>query len=231
MLENPGVEIESTAAGGRYGPGEVVVCVGDSITWEPGGYVAAVRDLMAARFPEDPPKVINAGVGGDTVRQMLGRFDRDVLAHAPDRVVIMAGVADTVWQMGGRDDERPEARGSDPKQFGRAIEKMTQKAKAAGVDVVLCTPTYFEGNFGGDVVTANRIIEQKTQELERIADDLRLLVIPTGAVLKMAREDAAGAEAALHFTTDGFHPDARGHSLMALAVMAGLGYGRVAELI
>lgn len=38
--------------------------------------------------------VINAGIGGNTTAEMLARLQRDVLAHRPDLVVLMAGTND-----------------------------------------------------------------------------------------------------------------------------------------
>ncbi|MFP3905328.1 MAG: SGNH/GDSL hydrolase family protein [Armatimonadota bacterium] len=201
-----------------------VVFIGDSITYEPGGYVAGVRELLQARIPKDPPTVINAGVNGDTVVQMLARFDRDVIVHDPHWVSIMAGVADTVWQMGDRADTPPETQGSEPAEFGETVQEMVERARDAGAEVALCTPTRFEENFSGDTAAGNRIIKQKIRELEHIARDQQLLLIPTGAVLHKARKDAAETGDTLHFTPDGLHPDAYGHSLMALAVLAAFGY-------
>lgn len=40
------------------------------------------------------PTVINAGIPGDSTAEMLARVQRDVLAHRPDLVVLMAGTND-----------------------------------------------------------------------------------------------------------------------------------------
>lgn len=65
--------------------------MGDSLTW--GGYggdfVAEIRHLR----PDHD--IINAGVGGDTVVNLLARVDA-VLAHEPDGVFILVGVNDAV---------------------------------------------------------------------------------------------------------------------------------------
>ncbi|MFP3903498.1 MAG: SGNH/GDSL hydrolase family protein [Armatimonadota bacterium] len=210
---------------GLMTPGDTLVCTGDSITWEPGGYVDSVREILAARFPDDPPTVINAGVGSDTALQMLQRFDEDVLAHEPDLVSIMAGVADTVWQLVGRSDaQSPAEEGSEPDEFGQAVEEMTIRALDAGASVVLCTPTLFEENWGHDPSQGNRMIVAKTRHIERIAKEYGATIIPTAEVLRQAGDDAREAGRELHFTPDGFHPDEIGHALMTLAFVAALGY-------
>lgn len=42
----------------------------------------------------DHPLVINAGVSGNTTREMLARLETDVFAHRPDLVVLLAGTND-----------------------------------------------------------------------------------------------------------------------------------------
>ncbi|MFO7946119.1 MAG: SGNH/GDSL hydrolase family protein [Armatimonadota bacterium] len=217
--------MNNDASEGLMTAGDTLVCTGDSITWEPGGYVDSVREILAARFPDDPPTVINAGVGSDTALQMLQRFEDDVLAHDPDVVSIMAGVADTVWQLVGRSDaQSPAEEGSEPDEFGQAVEEMTTRALDAGASVVLCTPTLFEEHWSPDPAGGNRMIVAKTRHIERIAQEYGATIVPTAEVLKQARDDAREAGRELHFTPDGFHPDEVGHALMSLAFVAALGY-------
>ncbi len=69
-----------------------VVCLGDSLTAGQygGSYVEALRRLRPDLT------LINAGVGGDTVLNLLARLDRDVLAVAPDGVLLIAGGNDAI---------------------------------------------------------------------------------------------------------------------------------------
>ncbi len=217
--------MNNEASEGRMRAGDTLVCTGDSITWQPGGYVDSVREILAARFQASPPTVINAGVGSDTALQMLQRFDEDVLAHEPDVVSIMAGVADTVWQLVGRSDaQSPADEGSEPDEFGQAVEEMTTRALDAGASVALCTPTLFEENWSHEPAEGNRMIAAKTRHIERIAKEYGAIIIPTAEMLKQARDDAREAGRELYFTPDGFHPDETGHALMSLAFVAALGY-------
>lgn len=74
--------------------------------------------------------VINSGRIGDTVRDNIGRFERDVLAHRPDLVVWQLGTNDVVW--GGRPDQLLKS---------RVIEGV-KTLKAASTDVVLMDLQY-----------------------------------------------------------------------------------------
>ncbi len=69
-----------------------VVCFGDSLTW--GKYGGSYVDALALLKPADV--FINAGVGGDTVINLLRRLDEDVVAHEPDAVFVMVGANDAI---------------------------------------------------------------------------------------------------------------------------------------
>ncbi|MCC6616771.1 MAG: hypothetical protein IT320_25075 [Anaerolineae bacterium] len=69
-----------------------IVCLGDSLTW--GEYGGSYVDVLARLRPEH--SFINAGVGGDTVLNLLERLGRDVLRHEPDGVFVMVGGNDAI---------------------------------------------------------------------------------------------------------------------------------------
>lgn len=64
-----------------------IIFLGDSLTW--GGYGGDFVAEVAKQLPEH--EVINAGVGGDTVVNLLHRLEDDVLALDPDAVFVMVG--------------------------------------------------------------------------------------------------------------------------------------------
>lgn len=63
------------------------VFLGDSLTW--GGYGGNFVPLVADALPEH--QMINAGVGGDTVVNLLRRLDAVLEQHQPDAVFVMVG--------------------------------------------------------------------------------------------------------------------------------------------
>lgn len=54
-------------------------------------------------------KVINAGIGGNRVVDLLARLDDDVLAHRPGLVSIMIGINDTWRRFDSNDPTSTEA--------------------------------------------------------------------------------------------------------------------------
>jgi lysophospholipase L1-like esterase len=87
--------------------GQRVVFAGDSITDADRGafpalgqgWVRCFVDLVRYHHPERDIAWINRGVGGDVTRDLLARWERDVLAQRPDWVTLMIGINDCVGQM------------------------------------------------------------------------------------------------------------------------------------
>ena len=69
-----------------------LIFLGDSLTW--GGYGGNFVNEVKTRLPEHD--IINAGVGGNTVVNLLRRLEDDVLDHDPDGVFVMVGGNDSI---------------------------------------------------------------------------------------------------------------------------------------
>jgi lysophospholipase L1-like esterase len=69
-----------------------IVFLGDSLTW--GGYGGDFVAEVAAQMPEHT--ILNAGVGGDTVINLLRRVDDVISEMTPDAMFVMVGGNDAV---------------------------------------------------------------------------------------------------------------------------------------
>lgn len=68
------------------------VALGDSITY---GYPYTPQESWVEHFRRQSGwEVLNAGVSGDTFRDMYARVERDVLAHGPRLVILTGGTND-----------------------------------------------------------------------------------------------------------------------------------------
>jgi acyl-CoA thioesterase-1 len=112
-----------------------IVAIGSSSTFGAGAsspemsYPSRLEAELKALFPRVSIAVINSGVNGEIARDMLARFDDDVIAEKPDIVV---------WQLGSN---------SVLKQLPITPAKSTirqglAKLKAAGADIILMNPQY-----------------------------------------------------------------------------------------
>jgi acyl-CoA thioesterase I len=113
-----------------------IVAIGSSSTAGTGAtspaasYPARLETLLRERMPGvEMINVLNRGVGGEEVRDMIARFDRDVLAENPDLVL---------WQLGTNSvlQDRESNGNGPPLAAELALLKQT------GADVVLINPQY-----------------------------------------------------------------------------------------
>jgi lysophospholipase L1-like esterase len=81
-----------------------IVFFGDSLTEGTHGasYLAALQGLIAEAPGLSAVRLLNAGVGGDTVENLQRRLTTDVVPHSPDWVVVFIGTNDcTTWLVNG----------------------------------------------------------------------------------------------------------------------------------
>lgn len=136
---------------------ERIVFAGDSVTdmgsAQPVGeglfenvgrsYVRVVENMLAAYYPEVYVRVTNSGISGNTSRDLLARFDRDVVSLNPDYISICIGIND-VWR---RFDcpAIPES-AVDLAEYESNMREMIEKSKAIAKKVFVLTPYYMEPN-------------------------------------------------------------------------------------
>jgi lysophospholipase L1-like esterase len=113
----------------------VVVAIGSSSTAGAGAsspaanYPTRLEAELRAHFPNRSITVLNRGVNGEEVDDMLRRFDAGVIAAKPDLVL---------WQLGTNSVIRDHM--SD--DHGASIRSGLARLRAAGADVVLIDPQF-----------------------------------------------------------------------------------------
>ena len=142
-------------------------------------------------------RVLNRGVNGERSDEIERRFERDVIAHSPRAVVIIAGVND-VYQ--GRRAAEVIAR----------LRAMYALARAAGIGVV-----------AGTIVPYNTATTAQNDQMhavnawiaEEAGRDSNVLAVDTRAAVA-----APGNPDLLAASPDGLHPDVDGYRRMAKAL-------------
>ena len=107
------------------------------------GYVRVLESMFAAYYPEVFLRITNSGVSGNTSRDLLERFDRDVVELNPDWVSICIGRND-VW----RQFDTP-AMLSDhilPDEYEKNVEEMILKIKGRVKGIFILSPYIIEPN-------------------------------------------------------------------------------------
>ncbi len=114
-----------------------VVFFGDSITEAgaaPGGYIRLMEDMLNKQNLGNQYELIGAGISGNKVTDLYLRMEEDVLKKKPDIVVIYVGIND-IWH------KRLSGTGTDFVKYAEFYEAMVKKMQAAGIKVVVCTPS------------------------------------------------------------------------------------------
>ena len=202
--------------------GQKVLFIGDSITdcgrrdVNPpygSGYVALVRALVTARYPDLGLTFENRGIGGDTVRHLAERWEDDVIAERPDWLSVKIGIND-VWRSYG--SNRAEAVPID--EYEATYRNLLQSAvDATGCRLIVAEPYMIEPD------RANPMRAQM-DDYRRVA---RKLAAGFGAVNVRTQE---AFDAALetttpdHWANDRIHPNVEGHAIIALAFLRAIGW-------
>ncbi|MEZ5353236.1 MAG: GDSL-type esterase/lipase family protein [Bryobacteraceae bacterium] len=211
------------AAGAAFGQVRPIVALGDSVTLgvrRSPRVTASQRfsNLIGARLGRT---VINAGVGGDTTRELLARLDGDVLNRKPRAVMVMVGLNDASWveaAAGGGYVDRDAPR-VPLAEFEANLTQIARRIQSTGAKLVLLTPNpmtrryrYQRARFYQD----NDINDGVAPYAEAVRRVSRL----SGA----CTVDVFGAwvyrRAHTRWIPDGLHPNAAGHRLIADLVLA-----------
>lgn len=107
------------------------------------GYVRVIESMLSAYYPEVKIRVMNAGVSGDTSRDLLERFNRDVVGLNPDWVSVCIGIND-VW----RQFDTPAIIDGQvmPEEYKQNVEKMILAVKGNVKGIFILSPYYIEIN-------------------------------------------------------------------------------------
>ena len=107
------------------------------------GYVRLVESFLSAYYPDILTRVTNAGISGNTSRDLLARFDRDVVSLNPDWVSVCIGIND-VW----RQFDCPAIPDGQvmPAEYRDNLEKIILKVKDNVKGIFILSPYYIESN-------------------------------------------------------------------------------------
>ncbi len=105
------------------------------------GYVRELENLLCVWYPETVLRITNSGISGNTSRDLLARWERDVLNLRPQWVSICIGIND-VW----RQFDMPGAKecAVTPEEYESNLRQMISSAKPVCKGVILMTPYYME---------------------------------------------------------------------------------------
>ena len=107
------------------------------------GYAADLQSFLAIGYPDYNIRVINKGVSGNTSRDLVARFDTDVLPYKPENLLICIGIND-VWRQFDTPLITEDA--CTPEEYESNLENIIERAKPFVKKLILVTPYYIEEN-------------------------------------------------------------------------------------
>ncbi len=207
--------------------GDRVAIVGDSIT-EQKLYSVAVEVYLLTAVPELDLKAMQFGWSGETAGGLLGRMANDLLPWRPDVVTLCYGMNDGGYRAY---DERIGA------AYGTNLARIVGALQQAGASVVVGSPGAVDSfHFRGGGPTAavyNTALGRLTEIAKQVAESHQCGFADVHAPMMRVMEEAKAARGASYPVagTDGVHPGANGHLVMAYAFLRGLGLdGRIGAI-
>ncbi len=206
----------------RFSAGEKIVFIGDSIT-DAGrrqdappygtGYVSLVRAAMLARYPQLELGIVNAGIGGNTARDLHARWETDALAEKPHWLSVKIGINDVWRAFANRPDEAVPL--DEYTNTLRAL--LTRATSGGGTRLILMTPYLIEANRDDPM---RRTMEQYGAAVKGLAVEFDAVCVDTQG----AFDTVLAHTPALFWADDRIHPGLPGHAVLALAWLRAVGF-------
>jgi lysophospholipase L1-like esterase len=199
-----------------------IVAFGDSIT-APRKGVVTYSDVLRETFKQKNVEVINAGIGGNTTEHAKKRFEKDVLTHSPDLVIIQFGNNDAavdVWK------DPPATSPRVPlTDYIKNLTEMIATLRARNTKVILVTPLptrwteKLKGMYGkppydpNDPDGFNFLKKEYIAGLRKVGKQNRVPIVDLySAYYRYARKTGRPMD---KLFTDGMHPNDQGQRIEA----------------
>ena len=180
------------------------------------GWTSMLADRIRLAYPERQIRYRNAGFGGHSSRQMVARFETDILAHRPHWLLLSAGVVEVrrVYQPDREQDRVPVD------EYVANITSMTTSALNADIKVILLEPTphlrpVMDGPPEVTLEEVNTLTRQYASAMMQVAQRMGVGFVPLFEMFLSMERHLAG-EASLY--ADEVHLSALGDLLYSQLV-------------
>ena len=183
---------------------------------EQRGWTTILANRIALAYPERRIRYINRAIGGNSSRQMLARFDSDVLAHRPQWLMLSAGVVEV------RRTYQPDRMSEVVllEEYASNLTTMVSRARNADMQVILLEPTpHARPVTGGPpevtLQDVNTLTRQYALTMQQVAQEMQVGFVPLFETFLHVEGRLAG-ESSLY--ADEVHLNARGDLLYSQLV-------------
>lgn len=199
--------------------GGKILFIGDSITDTDrvksdskslgNGYVHLVASYLLTQYPSLQLSFRNRGIGGDTLKDLVERWEKDCLNLDPDVVTILIGVNDTWENMAVGKSLSEEELKKFEEQYRYLLKSLYHRTDAK---MILMEPYVIPVK--KDRENWRTDLDPRIQIVRKLARDYQADFIPLDGILN-AKALKNGMSA--YTEEDGVHPSIRGHGEIAKA--------------
>ena len=177
-------------------------------------YVRVIDNLLAACYPELAIRVTNSGTSGNTSRDLLARWKRDVVDLHPQWVAICIGIND-VWRQ--FDSPNMTEQHVLLEEYASTYEELIVRTKQFARGMVLMTPYYMEPN-RNDPMRAR--MDEYGTAVKELAKKHGLICVD----LQTAWDELFKYMHSCNIAWDRIHPNQSGHMLIAHKLLDAVGF-------
>ena len=165
------------------------------------GYVKILADKLLPIYPDTDIELINKGISGNEVGDLLARAEEDVIALKPDAVVIMIGINNVIHKF-------KNGKELDLKVFESELCTLLTKLKNAGIVVIFLEPFLLPAP---DKLRMRKLFNQELKIIDRVASEICDEFVAYDEMFNGIAESIPYTE----YSEDGVHPTHRGSRLIA----------------
>lgn len=165
------------------------------------GFVKILADKLLPIYPDTDIELINKGISGNEVCDLLARVQRDVIDLKPDAAVIMIGVNNTLHKF-------KYGKELNLKQFESDLTELLTRIKEAGIVIIFLEPFLLPAP---DKLRMRKLFNEELKIIDTVAPKLCDEFVAYDEMFNGLAESIPYTE----YSADGVHPTHRGSRLIA----------------
>ena len=178
------------------------------------GYPSDLCSLLTINYSDYKIRVVNKGVSGNTSRDLVNRFDSDVLPYKPEYLSILIGIND-VWRQ--FDSPLNTAIACSPEEYEENLENIIARSKDFVKKLILITPYYMEPN-KNDTMRAR--MDEYSAIVKKLAEKHDAVFVD----MQAAWDKLFAVYHSTMIAWDRIHPNSIGSMYMAQTILDALGF-------
>ena len=160
-----------------------------------------LSDKLRPLYPDTDLELINKGISGNELCDVLDRLKCDVIDLKPDAVVIMIGINNTLHKFS-------EGKELDLTKFEEDLKTLFTRLKKEGIVVIFLEPFLLPAP---DKRRMRKLFEEELKIIDRVAEEMADEFVPYDEMFQGLAESIPYTE----YSEDGVHPTHRCSRLIA----------------